>query len=121
LMIVTDDGADGSSRHQATLILPTIFDRVSCPLSRILKHFRVYLADWVFDRRLKRGNPTRAPARLPLTESKKFLYARSQSRSDSWSVTFATSASQARSGVFFAAVSSFLLKSKYVGYFSPSA
>ena len=56
-------------------------------------------------RDLKRGGPIFGPFRAPLTEAKKFRQAVFRSASACWRTTAATSPSQARSGVAFAAVS----------------
>jgi len=55
-------------------------------------------------RDLKRGARTRFPLRSPFNEAKKFLYAASTSRKACCRTTDDTSASQERSGVFFARV-----------------
>ncbi len=56
-------------------------------------------------RDLKRGGPIFGPFRFPVTDAKKFRYAVFRSARDCWRITADTSASQARSGVAFAAVS----------------
>ena len=67
-----------------------------------------------------RGAPSRRPLRVPFTEAKKFRYAVFASASACCSTTADTSASHARSGVRFAAVSA-LDSAASVGYGAPAS
>src|SRR5690606_41564460 len=96
-------GVDGRGLDDLPLRSP-IFGRRSCPPGVIRQAaFAVKRIDCRLSRfDLKRGAPMRG--RLPFSPSKKFLYAVSRSRRDCWRITAETSLSQARSGVFLAAV-----------------
>jgi hypothetical protein len=67
-----------------------------------------------------RGGAIRGPVRFPAAESKKFRYAAFRSASACCKTTDDTSASQARSGVFFEAVSRADISAS-VRYGSPAA
>src|SRR5690606_15563764 len=121
LMIVTDEGSDGRSRDQRTDTSP-IFGRRSLPPVVIdQRSDRVYRAVCrlsFLDR--NRGGATFGPLRLPDRESKKFRYAWSRSRRACCMTPTGASASQARSGVFFAWVMSCLDRSPDFGNGSPA-
>ena len=106
LMTVTLAGAEGRSRDQRTGTSP-IFGRRSRPLGSTLN--RALAVNLTACRRslrdLNRGGATLRPFRLPADQAKKFRYAAFRSARACCSTTADTSPSQARSGVFLAAVS----------------
>jgi len=71
-MIVTDDGSDGRSRDHATFTSPIFGNRNLRPGVMVNRAFFVNRIACRWSRRdRKRGGPTRAPLRLPVTEAKK--------------------------------------------------
>lgn len=103
LTTVTVDGVEGSVRDHFTLRSPIFGRRSFCPKVMDQWAFAVNrTACRVSLRDLYRGAPILG--RLPLSPSKKFLYAVSRSRRDCWRTTADTSPSHARSGVCLASV-----------------
>src|SRR5690606_7959453 len=104
LITVTEDGSDGSWRDQRILISPILLT-YRRPFDWIENLPRVNRIDCRLSLRdLNFGGPTGGPLRLPVTEAKNARYALFTSRIDCCSTTLGTSASRARSGVFFGSV-----------------
>ena len=105
-MTVTLDASPGSSRDQRTGTSPIPGSRSRPAAVTRNRAARVKRIDWARSRLDRnRGAPSLRPLRVPFAEAKKFRYAVFASASACCSTTADTSASHARAGVRFAAVS----------------